>query len=66
MSDIYICIYEGITSLPFPNAISHLSVSMSSSPLVEVVALDVDPCSNVDASAIKLSEVDGAKDCKKS
>jgi hypothetical protein len=52
--------------LPFPNAISHPSISMSSSPSAEIAALSVDPCSDVDASAIELFEVGGAKDCRKS
>ena len=29
------------------------------------VELSVDPCSNVDASAIELSKIGGAKDCRK-
>jgi len=42
---------------------------MSSSPSVEIAELSVDPCGDVDASAIELSEVGGgcgAKDCRKS
>ena len=59
-------IYEGITGDDIPIAMSHPSVSISSSPSAEVAALGVDPCSDVDASAIGLFEAGGAKDCRRS
>ena len=55
--------------MPVPNAMSHLSISMSSlmsSPSAEIVALCVDPCSDVDVSAIELAKVGGTKDFRKS
>ena len=40
--------------------------SLMSSPSAEIVALCVDPCSDVDVSAIELAKVGGTKDFRKS